>query len=78
MVQAAARRIGVTSPQGKSSDVAYSYGTATAGARQMDELNMREWIDQHVPGVPEDVKTFLDQTMSGWYGLDMAGLTALN
>jgi monoamine oxidase len=77
-VTAQARRVGVIGASGKASDVAYSYGTATAGARQMDELTMREWIDQHVPGVPGDVKTFLDQTMSGWYGLDMAGLSALN
>src|SRR5207237_5326616 len=72
------RRIGVTGANGKSSEAAYSYGTATAGSRQMDELSMREWIDRHVPGIPGDVKTFLDQTMSGWYGLDMAGLSALN
>jgi monoamine oxidase len=77
-VTAQARRVGVIGRNGKASDVAYSYGTATAAARQMDEANMREWIDQHVPGVPADVKTFLDQTMSGWYGLDMAGLSALN
>jgi monoamine oxidase len=77
-VTAQARRVGVVGADGKASDVAYSSGTATAEARQMDQLNMREWIDQHVPGVPEDVKTFLDQTMSGWYGLDMAGLSALN
>jgi monoamine oxidase len=70
--------VGVIDAHGTASDLAYSYGSATAAARQMDELNMREWIDQHVPGVPADVKTFLDQTMSGWYGLDMAGLSALN
>src|SRR5262249_52336555 len=73
-----ARWAGVTSAHGKPSDAAYFYGTSTPQARQMDELNMREWLDQHVPGVPGDVKTFLDQTMSGWYGLDMAGLSALN
>jgi monoamine oxidase len=77
-VKAAARQVGVIGRSGKASDVAYSYGTATAGARQMDELNMREWLDQHVPGVSGEVKTFLDQAMSGWYGLDMAGLSALN
>jgi hypothetical protein len=77
-VTAQARRVGVIRPHGRLSDVAYAYGTATAQSRQMDELNMREWIDQHVPGVPGDVKTFLDQTMSGWYGLDTAGLSALN
>ena len=77
-VRAAARQVGVIGPNGKASDVAYSYGTVTAGARQMDELNMREWLAQHAPGVSEDVKTFLDQAMSGWYGLDMAGLSALN
>jgi monoamine oxidase len=77
-VTAQARRVGVVGAHGKPSDAAYSYGTATAQSRQMDELNMREWLDQHVPGVPGDVKTFLDQTMSGWYGLDMAGLSALN
>jgi monoamine oxidase len=77
-VTAEARRAGVFGANGKASDVAYSYGTATAAARRMDELNMREWIDQHVPGVPAEVRTFLDQTMSGWYGLDMAGLSALN
>jgi monoamine oxidase len=77
-ITAQARRLGVIGAGGKASDLAYSYGTATAQAQQMDELNMREWIDQHVPGVPGDVKTFLDQTMSGWYGLDMAGLSALN
>jgi monoamine oxidase len=59
-VTAQARRVGVIGANGKASDVAYSYGTATAGARQMDELTMREWIDQHVPGVSGDVKTFLD------------------
>jgi monoamine oxidase len=78
VVRKQARRIGVTAEGRKPSDVAYFYGTATAGSRQMDELNMREWVDQNVPGVSEDVKTFLDQTMSGWYGLDMAGLSALN
>ena len=77
-VTAQARRVGVIRAQGKPSDAAYSYGTATAESKRMDELNMREWIDQHVPGVPGDVMTFLDQTMSGWYGLDMAGLSALN
>jgi monoamine oxidase len=77
-VTAQARRVGVIRAQGKPSDAAYSYGTATAESRRMDELNMREWVDQHVPGVPGDVMTFLDQTMSGWYGLDMAGLSALN
>jgi monoamine oxidase len=77
-VKAAARQVGVIGRSGQASDVAYSYGTVTAGARQMDELNMREWLDQHVPGVSEDVKTFLDQAMSGWYGLNMAGLSALN
>ena len=77
-VKAAARQVGVIGRSGKASDVAYSYGTVTAGARQMDELNMREWLDQHVPGVSGEVKTFLDQAMSGWYGLDMAGLSALN
>ncbi|HEY1344541.1 MAG TPA: FAD-dependent oxidoreductase, partial [Streptosporangiaceae bacterium] len=74
-VKAAARQVGVIGRSGKASDVAYSYGTVTPGARQMDELNMREWLDQHVPGVSGDVKTFLDQAMSGWYGLDMAGLS---
>jgi monoamine oxidase len=77
-VTAQARRIGVIGANGRASDAAYSFGTATAAARQVDELNMREWVDQYVPGVPADVKTFLDQTMSGWYGLDMAGLSALN
>jgi monoamine oxidase len=77
-VKAAARQVGVIGPDGKASDVAYSYGTVTAGARRMDELNMREWLGQHVPGVSEEVKTFLDQAMSGWYGLNMAGLSALN
>ena len=77
-VTAQARQVGVIGANGNASDLAYSYGTATVAARQMDELNMREWIDEHVPGVPADVKTFLDQTMSGWYGLDMAGLSALN
>jgi monoamine oxidase len=77
-VKAAARQVGVIGRSGKASDMAYFYGTVTAGARQMDELNMREWLDQHVSGVSEDVKTFLDQTMSTWYGLDMAGLSALN
>jgi hypothetical protein len=33
---AQARRIGVTGANGKSSDAAYSYGTATAGSGQMD------------------------------------------
>jgi monoamine oxidase len=77
-VTAQARWAGVTGAHGRPSDAAYFYGTSTPQARQMDELNMREWLDQHVPGVPGDVKTFLDQTMSGWYGLDMAGLSALN
>ena len=77
-VTASARQAGVIRGNGSASDVAYRYGTTTAQCRQLDELTMREWLDQHVPGVPADVKTFLDQTMSGWYGLDMAGLSALN
>ena len=48
-VKAAARQVGVIGPNGKASDVAYPYGTATPGARQMDGLNMREWLDRARP-----------------------------
>ena len=40
---------------------------------------MTEWLDRHVPGVVGTrVAEWLDQTMCGWYGLNMDKLSALN
>ena len=32
---------------------------------------MDDWLDRHVPGVPDDLKGLLNESMGGWYGLDM-------
>ena len=40
---------------------------------------MTEWLDRHVPGVVGTrVAEWLDQTMCGWYGLNLDRLSALN
>jgi monoamine oxidase len=62
-----------------ATDTAYSYGTATPAAIQMDQLTMSEWLDRNVPGVIGSwLGTYLDEIMSSWYGVDLDGLSALN
>ena len=40
---------------------------------------MAEWLERHVPGVLHaDLGQWLDQTMTGWYGLNLDRLSALN
>ena len=76
-VTSTAHKIGVFDG-GRVSTAAYSYGTATPAAAEMDAQTMDEWLDGNVPGVPDDLKGFLNESMGGWYGLDMPQLSALN
>src|SRR6476659_3574007 len=77
--EAQARRLGVLHPNGSVTQDPISYPTATAQARAVDQLSMTEWLDRHVPGVVGTlVADWLDQTMCGWYGLNMDKLSALN
>ncbi len=76
-VTATAHAVGVFDA-GRASDAAYSYGTATPAAVEMDAQTMDAWLDDNVPGVPDDLKGFLNESMAGWYGLDMPQLSALN
>ena len=77
--EAQARRLGVLHPNGSVTQDPISYPTATAQARGVDQLSMTEWLDRHVPGVVGTrVAEWLDQTMCGWYGLNMDKLSALN
>jgi monoamine oxidase len=74
-----AKRIGVIGSNGKASDKAYSFGTATPGAIRMDQLSMAEWLEANVPGVMGSaVGSWLDEVMAGWYGLNLSDLSALN
>jgi monoamine oxidase len=74
-----ARRVGVLRGHGRVDTAAYSYPTATPQAVAVDRLSMAEWLEMHVRGVLDaDLGEWLDQTMSGWYGLNMDRLSALN
>jgi monoamine oxidase len=76
-VKRAARDVGVIRPGHEPSDAAYSYRTATPEAVEMDRLSMLDWLDQHVPGVSgTPVGDWLNESMCGWYGLDMDRLSA--
>ncbi|MDP9243157.1 MAG: FAD-dependent oxidoreductase [Actinomycetota bacterium] len=71
-----AKRIGVYR-SGKPSDAAYSHGTATPAAVRLDRLTMLEWLDKEFPGLAgEPLGHYLNEIMSGWYGLDLDGLSA--
>ncbi len=74
----AAKRAGVITPGRKPSDVAYSYRTATPEAQRIDRLSMLEWMDEHAPGLSgTHVGEWLNESMCGWYGLDMDRLSAI-
>jgi monoamine oxidase len=74
-----AKRIGVIKGNGKPTRTAYSYGTATPAAVELDWLSMADWLGRAVPGVVgSPFGAYLDEVMASWYGLDMAGLSALN
>ena len=78
-VTKAARKIGVIGPGGKVSTAAITYGTATPAAALMDQVSMADWLDAHVPGViGTPVGLWFDEQMAGWYGLNMADLSAIN
>ena len=78
-VTAEARRVGVIRPNGSINAAAITHPTATARAKLVDQLSMAEWLSQHVPGVlHSDLGQWLDQTMTGWYGLNLDRLSALN
>ena len=73
-----ARRIGVIGNGKEPSDAAYSYGTATPAAVQLDRMTMSEWLDANVPGVlGSPIGSYLDVVMAGWYGLEMDQLSAV-
>ena len=76
-VEAEARKIGVIAPGQGPSIAAISYGTATPQAAELDALSMAEWLDANVPGVVgSSLGSYLDESMSGWYGLEMDQLSA--
>jgi monoamine oxidase len=76
-VEREARRIGVIADGRKPSARAISYGTATPEGVELDERSMAEWLDEHVPGVTgSPLGSYLDASMSGWYGLEMDRLSA--
>jgi monoamine oxidase len=78
-VTKAARRIGVIDANGKISTTAITFGTATPAAAQMDQVSMADWLDSKVAGVlGSSVGLWLDEQMAGWYGLNMAELSAIN
>jgi len=74
-----ARRVGVLRHDGRVDTTAISYPTATPAAVAVDQLSMAEWLQTQVPGaLGSDLGEWLDQTMTGWYGLNMDRLSALN
>ncbi len=74
-----AKRIGVIpAGGGKPTDAAYSFGTATPAAVELDQMTMSEWLHANAPGVTASpFGTYLNEIMAGWYGLDMAQLSAV-
>jgi monoamine oxidase len=74
-----AKRIGVIpAGGGEATDAAFSYGTATPAAVELDQMSMSEWLDANAPGVTASpLGTYLNEIMAGWYGLDMTQLSAV-
>jgi len=56
----------------------YSYGTATDAARELDAMSMSDWLHERFPDAPSVVESFWNVSMAGWYGLDLAALSAVN
>ncbi|HTG47692.1 MAG TPA: NAD(P)/FAD-dependent oxidoreductase [Actinomycetota bacterium] len=76
---AAARRVGLLHDRGKIRMAAISAGTATPAAVAMDALSMSAWLDREVPGVlGSPMGDWFDESMAGWYGLNMDALSAVN
>ncbi|MEX2421247.1 MAG: FAD-dependent oxidoreductase, partial [Actinomycetota bacterium] len=76
-VEEEARRIGVIVPGARPSRAAFSFGSATPEAVELDQLSMAEWLDANVPGMTgEPIGSYLDMSMAGWYGLEMDQLSA--
>ena len=74
-----ARQVGVIKPGGAIDELAITYPTATAAAKVADQETMAEWLERNLPGViGSDLGQWLDQTFTGWYGLNMDRLSALN
>lgn len=73
-----ARRIGVLRADGTIDGSAISFPTATPEAVALDALSMADWLERHVDGVlGTPVGAWLDEVMSGWYGLNMSELSAV-
>ncbi len=76
-VEEEARRVGVIAKGSPPSTAAISYGTSTPQAAELDAQSMAEWLDSAVPGVVgSPLGGYLDESMSGWYGLEMDQLSA--
>ncbi|HUL85698.1 MAG TPA: FAD-dependent oxidoreductase [Actinomycetota bacterium] len=76
---AEARRIGVIRGGARPSTSAFSAGTATPAAVALDQLSMAEWLERAAPGVlGSPMGRWFDESMAGWYGLNMDGLSAVN
>lgn len=76
-VEREARRIGVLDEGRRPSSRAFTFGTATPQAIELDSVSMAEWLEEQVPGVfGEPIGAYLDTSMCGWYGLEMNRLSA--
>jgi monoamine oxidase len=74
-----AMRLGVLKVDGSTTLDPISYPTATEAAKALDQETMSEWLEAAVPGVVRSrVGQWLDESMAGWYGLNMDQLSALN
>ncbi len=74
-----ARQLGVLKADGSATYAPISYPTATDAAKSLDQETMAEWLESEVPGVVDSrVGQWLDESMAGWYGLNMDRLSALN
>ncbi|WP_081691100.1 flavin monoamine oxidase family protein [Conexibacter woesei] len=73
-----ARAIGAVS-NGAIDPTAYSYGTATPAARQLDQLSMTDWLDQRLPGTTgSPFGKLLERIAGSGIGLPMSGSSAIN
>ena len=81
VVNAKAKEIGLIGP-GENGDVhleAIWAGNPTPEAVAFDQLSMTEFMEQEIPGLADSAYgVFLDTVMAGWYGLNMASLSAMN
>lgn len=60
-------------------DAPYSYGTATAAARRLDAMSMRDWLDVNLPGMSRSTfGKLLERLIGGGIGLPMSQASAIS